>query len=84
MSFSIANGDSDLMHEVECEAQRCGNKFYCTCGKMKFHTISSDMNFCPDHRREHDPRYDPDDQMDQGGGVGGEATFPPYQPRHRE
>lgn len=44
-SFSIANGDSDLQHEIRCNT--CRVKWTCTCGDMNLHEISADLNRCP-------------------------------------
>jgi hypothetical protein len=72
---------SDLMHERKCERDGCNTIFYCVCGRMAHHEISTDLNYCGLHRREPDPRYDPDDEADQGGGIGGVSTLGPYSRR---
>ena len=58
--------DTDLMHERICERDGCNTRYFCTCGKMKWHNISTDLNLCGMHRRRaHDPANDPDDSADQ-------------------
>ena len=44
-SFSIANGDSDVLHELKCN--NCGGRWSCTCGSMRLHEDSADLNRCP-------------------------------------
>lgn len=76
---------TDLLHEVHC--RQCPNIFDCSCTNMKWHQDVHSLNLCyrclskRPARKEHDPRYDPNDEMDQGGGVGGESTFGPYRER---
>jgi hypothetical protein len=41
----IANGDSDILHELRCP--NCGSKWSCVCGSMALHRDSSDLNRCP-------------------------------------
>lgn len=58
---------SDLLHDVRCHRNGCNTVFRCSCGKMRHHEISTDLNYCGLHRRQPDPQRDPDDLVDLGG-----------------
>lgn len=72
-------------HEFRCP--KCGITVLCTCLRAAQHKADEPFPYlsstwCQTCReRNQDARYDPNDEMDQGGGVGGESTFGPYRER---